>query len=287
MKNNPYGSIEEFLQANARLFETLGQKGANTRQILKLYNGKAPGGDNLIVLHGLWAHEKALAAGLSIHSFLICPSLVKWDKAAAISARFVTMAERSYIISERTFARITEYGNPDGILSLARLPMRKPEDLTPEDNSVIFVLDGLVKPGNVGVILRSCDGAGVNAVMICHLRTRVTHPNAIKASMGAAFTVPIVPFESAGACKSWLQENGYAIYIADPKVETRYNNLNYSGKIAVVMGNEHIGASEVWYDGSANPFSIPMNGACDSLNVSIAAAILAYEIQNKRLSNVP
>jgi len=287
MNNNSYKSVEDFLSANARQIETLSQKGADTRNVLRLYNRKTDCNDSLFVLHGLWAHEKAIAAGLSIHSFLICPSLVKWPMVAEISTRFVTMAERSYIISRRTFARITEYGDPDGILSLARLPKRKPEDLTPGDNSVIFVLDGLVKPGNVGVILRSCDGAGVSAVMTCNLRTRVTHPNAIKASMGAAFSVPIIPFENAGACKSWLQQNGYKVYIADPKVEARYSDFVYNGRTAVVMGNEHIGASNVWYDGSAIPFSIPMNGMCDSLNVSIAAGILAYEIQNKRAIHVP
>jgi len=287
MKNTVYEDVESFLTVNARQFKTLSQKGANTRDILNLCSGKTDRGDNLIVLHGLWAHEKALNAGLSIHSFLICPSLTKWRKVSEISACFAALAEHSYVISERTFARITDYGDPDGILSLARLPMHKPEDLAPDDNSVVFVLDGLVKPGNVGVILRSCDGAGVDAVMTCHLRTRVTHPNTIKASMGAAFSVPIVPFENAGACKAWLQQNEYTIYIADPKVETRYYNLSYGGKIAVVMGNEHIGVSNVWYDGSASPFLIPMNGTCDSLNVSIAAAILAYEIQNKRSSNVP
>lgn len=286
MKTNQYESVEEFLTAHIQKFEALSQKGAKTRDIIKLYNGKSDGSDKFIVLHGLWAHEKALAAGLSIHSFLICPSIVKWNLVSEISACFVGMAERSYIISERIFTRITEYGDPDGILSLALLPRRLPEDIKSENNNVVFVLDGLVKPGNLGVILRSCDGAGVDAVMTCHLRTRVTHPNSIKASMGAAFSVPIVPFENAYACKAWLQQNGYTVYIADPKVETRYSDFSFSGKVAVVMGNEHIGASNVWYDGSATPFSIPMNGTCDSLNVSIAAAILAYEIQNKRSSHV-
>jgi len=276
-------TIDDFLSAHANKLEPLGQKSEAARQIIRICNGKTDDGEDLVVLHGLWAHEKALAAGLSVHSFLICPAIVKWPGAADISARFVGMAERGYVISERTFARISDYGDPDGILSLARLPMRKPGDFPAKTNdSVVFVLDGLVKPGNVGVILRSCDGAGVDAVMTCHLRTRVTHPNAVKASMGAAFTVPIVPFAHAEACKAWLTRNGYAIYIADPKVETRYDQLSYAGKIAVVMGNEHAGASGAWYDGSAEAFAIPMRGACDSLNVSVAAAILAYEIQKKK-----
>ena len=282
-----YESAEDFIKANKGRFEVLGQRSGKASEIIKLYNGKSGGSENLAVLHGLWAHEKAIAAGLKVHSFLLCPGLAKWQSIACVSARIVEAAERCYVISGRTYARISQYDDSDGILSLARLPDYKPEDLTAGGDGVIFVMDGLVKPGNVGVILRSCDGAGVSAVFICRLRTRVTHPNAIKASMGAAFSVPVVPFEDAVACREWLVRNGYTIYVADPKVKTCYRDLPYEGKTAVVMGNEHIGASETWYEGGAVPFAIPMHGSCDSLNVSIAAAILAYEIRGRRAGSVP
>ena len=274
--------IHDFLSANADYFEPLKQKSEAARQILKLCKGAYDGSDDLIILYGLRAHENALAAGLPVHAFFICPTIAKWPAVADVSARFMRIAEHSYTVTERTFARMDGYGDPDGILSLARLPMRSPDALALGQDSIIFVLDGLTKPGNVGVILRSCDGAGVSAVMVCNLRTHVTHPNAIKASMGAAFSVPIVPFPDAQACKEWLTRNGFTIYIADPKVENRYDTLRYAGRTAVVMGNEHIGACGAWYDGSASPFAIPMNGSCDSLNVSVAASILAYEIRRKR-----
>ncbi len=282
MKDCFFTTIDEFLMDNAPRFVCVGPKNEAARQIVALCKGTAQSDANLIVLHGLWAHEKALEAGLIIHTFLVCPPLAKWAKIADVSAKFLKIARRCYTISERTFARISDYGDPDGILSLAYLPVRSPEALAFGDNSVVFVMDGLTKPGNIGVILRSCDGAGVSAVMICHLRTRVTHPNAIKASMGAAFSVPLVAFGDACACKAWLKQNGFAIYVADPHAPNRYDNLSYSGKIAIVLGNEHRGASETWYDGSASSLSIPMNGTCDSLNVSVAASILAYEIQSKR-----
>ena len=282
MKNNLFLTVDDFLSVNADQFETLGQKSETARQIIALSKGTAKNDENLVVLLGWRMHEKALAAGLSIPSFLICPSIVKWPKVGDISLRYIETAERCYIITPKTFARFSDYGDPDGILSLARLPMRKPDELMLEDDSVVFVMDGLTKPGNVGVILRSCDGAGVSAVMTCNLRTRLTHPNAVKASMGAVFSMPIAGFDNARSCREWLMGNGFTIYIADPNSENRYDRLCYPGKIAVVLGNEHIGASRVWYDGSAHPFSIPMCGACDSLNVSVAAAILAYEIRSRK-----
>jgi len=280
---NKYENINDFLSACASDFVTAGQKSETARRLVKSYKNAASSRENFVVLHGLWAHEKAFAAHMTVQSFLLCPQIAKWPEIAEITRKFMKIAENRYIINKRTFSRITDYGDPDGILSLARLKFRGANDFNQKNGNVVFVLDGLVKPGNIGVIIRACDGAGVGAILVCGLRTSVTHPNAIKASMGAAFTVPIIRFDGAAACKKWLMENGYQIYVADPAAETRYDKPDYSGKIAVVMGNEHIGADRVWYDGSSKPFFIPMSGTCDSLNVSVAAAILAYEIQRKRL----
>jgi TrmH family RNA methyltransferase len=276
-------TIESFMEAHGDRFNPLGQKNETARRIHRLYGGK----DEYIVLHGIWAHEKAHAAGLEVHSFLLCPTLVKWPKAAEMAEAFVHKAKECYTISERTFARITDYGDPDGILSLVTLPERTPESYISKPDDTVFVLDGLVKPGNVGVILRSCDGAGIDAVFTCNLRTRVTHPGAVKASMGAVFSLPIVPFGGAEECKDWLVRNGYTIYIADPKVDTPYNGFDFKGKTAVVMGNEHIGAKKIWYSGFAKAFAIPMKGTCDSLNVSVAASVLAYEVLGKKGKTVP
>lgn len=282
MKSVPSSGMVNFLQEHANRLLSIGSRSEAAKQIIAMSKQAPTDEARLFVLHGLWAHEKALAAGLKIHSFLMCPDLLKWPEVASVSTEFMIRAERCYIISEKTYARISAYDDPDGILSLAHLPEHKPSNLSLDDEGVVFVLDGLTKPGNIGVIIRSCDGAGISAILTCHLRTRVTHPNAIKASMGAAFSLPIVDFDDAHACKTWLLQNGFTIYIADPNAAPRYNHLPYRGKIALVLGNEHRGASHTWYDGSAKPLSIPMNGMCDSLNVSVAASIMAYEIQSKK-----
>ncbi len=275
-------TIEHFLLTHVDKLRPLGQKSETARRLLAVCKGTQGGSEGYVVLHGLWAHEKALRARLRIHSFLLCPALARWPDVAALSEQAMRAADNCYVISERTYQRISDYGDPDGILSIARLPERRPEEVALRDDSVVFVLDGLVKPGNVGVILRSCDGAGVTAVLACHLRTRVTHPNAIKASMGAAFCVPFVVFDDAEACYAWLRRNGFTVYIADPNAGVRYDQARYPGRTAVVLGNEHRGPSDAWRDGGTQALFIPMLGTCDSLNVSVAGAILAYEIQSQK-----
>ena len=276
-----FASAERFFASAEGAFARLPAKGEETRAFFSRMNGDG-GPEGLVALHDAWAHEKALCAGLRFEAFAICPPLANWGKISDIAERCAGAAPRRYIISDKAYARVADHTDGDGILSLARLPIREPEDLALGGDAVVFVLDGLTKPGNVGVILRSCDGAGVDAVFTCNLRTRATHPNAVKSSMGAVFYLPTCSFASAEDCKGWLNRNGFTVYVADPEADNRFDSADYRGRIAVVFGNEHVGASGAWYRGGARALTIPMSGACDSLNVSVAASIIAFAIKSAR-----
>ena len=80
------------------------------------------------------------------------------------------------------------------MISICKFPLASLDDIPLKKDNIIIVLDGLEIPGNVGTILRSCDGAKIDGVFICNRRARITHPKIIKGSMGAAFTIPVVEF---------------------------------------------------------------------------------------------
>ncbi len=246
------------------------------RKLLALSGGNP---ERLCVLDGYWALEKAANAGMRIRSFLICPPLVVSDDAKALAARYMRLTDERYSVSEKTFEKLSERDAPCGMMAVAEFPAFTPDSL--RGARVLAVLDGLETPGNFGTILRTCDGAGVDGVLVVNRHVRVAHPKMIKASMGAAFTVPAVDFDSVAECRKWLSDNGFSVYLADTRAENDYYRSEYRYPAALVVGCERYGISREWYDGSENLIKIPMRGISDSLNAGVAASILLYDMTNK------
>ena len=167
------------------------------------------------------------------------------------------------------------------MFALAKLPAHDLAAFDPPNDAVLLVLDGIEIPGNVGTLLRMADGAGVDGVFLCNRKARMTHPKLIKGSQGAVLSVPFFEFESVTACRSWLAAHGFAVYLADTRAERYYFDEPFGEKTALVMGSERYGISREWYEGDYRMIAIPMEGSCDSLNVGVAATVLAYEAVRK------
>ncbi|WP_410771792.1 TrmH family RNA methyltransferase [Fontibacillus sp. BL9] len=235
---------------------------------------------------GMWSQQKLLTAGLPISAFFFCPECAYSQEAVQLAEKMIHAAGEVYLISQKVLEKLGDRDKPDGFLSIGELPMITAQELILPDNALVMVLDGLESPGNIGTILRSCDGAGVDAVLICNTKVKLTHPKLIKASMGAAFVVPVVCFATAEHCVDWLVSRGYEIYLADSSAEEGYKAARRrGGNTALVAGSERYGLSEAWHGGgeAIRKVSIPMHGICDSLNVGIAASILIYELSTTPL----
>lgn len=186
-----------------------------------------------------------------------------------------------YTVSAKTYEKISERGQPDGLLALAQLPRHELSDFHPKNDAVLLILDGVEIPGNIGTMLRMADGAGVDGVFLCNRKARLTHPKLIKGSQGAILSVPFFEFETVAACREWLDKNKFTVYLADTRAKLFYYDEPFGKKTALVMGSERYGISREWYDGTYQMIAIPMEGSCDSLNVGVAATVLAYEAVKK------
>ncbi|WP_194434085.1 TrmH family RNA methyltransferase [Paenibacillus segetis] len=246
--------------------------------IKSLLNNAIPTTDRRFVTEGIWAHQKLQMTDIPIEYCLFCLEMIYSNEAVELVEEFMNRTEHIYIIAPKIFQKLSDRDDPDGFMSVGILPIHDPAELVVRDDAVVVVLDGLESPGNIGTILRSCDGAGVDAVMICNPRARYNNPKMIKASMGAVFTVPIVQFEQPLQCINWLKGHNFRIYLADAEAKSCYEGNDYSGNTAIVLGSERYGISREWYNHSVQTLTIPMLGSCDSLNVGVAASILAYEI---------
>ncbi len=229
--------------------------------------------DGLILVEGHDELTLALACGFTPQTLLTAPEL------ASRSLAFPNA--ETLTVSRAVFEKISYRDNPDGWLGVFPLPSRTLNDLQLPENPLVIVAESVEKPGNLGAILRTADAAGVDAVLVCDPRVDVWNPNVIRASRGAVFAVPTVEVKSPEAL-AWLRSKKMRILAATPSAETLHTAVDMSGPLAIAVGTEDEGLTEFWMQNADMKVKISMSGKVNSLNVSIAAALMTYEAVRQR-----
>ena len=262
-------------------FQAIGEQNPKIKQIRGILSNSKPNPQKLFAAEGIWMLGMCEKFGTPIDSLFLCPEHIRTAEAARLAQNIAARTAQRYTVSAKTFEKISERGQPDGLFALAQLPKHDIEAFSPANDAVLLVLDGVEIPGNVGTMMRMADGAGVDAVFLCNRKARLTHPKLIKGSQGAVLSVPFFEFDSVQGCRAWLDSHGFTVYLADTRAKLYYYDEPFGKKTALVMGSERYGISREWYDGSYEMIAIPMCGSCDSLNVGVAATVLAYEAVKK------
>jgi TrmH family RNA methyltransferase len=184
-------------------------------------------------------------------------------------------------VSDKVMEKLAYGERHEGIIALAETSYYSLKDLRLSANPLVVVLESLEKPGNLGAILRTCDGAGVEAVLVCDPKTDVYNPNVIRSSTGVVFKIPVV-CATPEEIFSFLKAKKIKICASTPSAPKTYTQVSFKGAWALVLGNEDQGLSDYWLVTADMTVKIPMNGLADSLNVSISAAIILYEALRQR-----
>lgn len=263
------------------LFRPIGEQNPKIKQVRAITSNTKPNPHKLFIAEGIWILSLCEKFHTPIDTLILCPEHIRTPEATALAEKIAARAGECYSVSAKTYEKISERDRPDGLLALAQLPAHDLKDFHPANDAVLLILDGVEIPGNVGTMLRMADGAGVDGIFFCNRKTRMTHPKLIKGSQGAILSVPFFEFESVDECRTWLKKNGFTVYLADTRAELFYYDEPFGSKTALVMGSERYGISREWYDGTYKMIAIPMEGSCDSLNVGVAATVLAYEAVKK------
>lgn len=258
-----------------------GKNAAVIKKIAAIQNNTKSNPEKLVAVEGIWASGQLLKFNVRIQAVILSLEDITTQDAFKIAESLMQVAEEIHLVSHSTFQKLAEVGTSAGIFVLAHFPQTQLTALIPKKHEVIVVLDGLEIPGNIGTIIRSCDGTNTDAVIICNRKTRLTHPKIVRSSQGSCFNVPIVE-EEASSVIQWLVHNKYKIILTDTDAESYYYAERYSGRVAIVMGSERYGISKEWYGIGATAVKIPMYGDCDSLNVGIAATLILYEAAIQR-----
>lgn len=215
----------------------------------------------------------ALSSGLKPQSLLTAPELV--SRSIDISQADVTTVTRA------VFEKISYRDNPDGWLGIFPIPQTTLEDLKLSASPLVIVAESVEKPGNLGAILRTADAAHVDALLVCDPRVDLWNPNVVRASRGAVFTVPTVEVDSQTAL-AWLKSKGMRVLAATPSAEVLYTDIDLKESVAIAVGTEDEGLTDFWMQNADLKVRIPMMGEVNSLNVSIATALITYEVVRQR-----
>ena len=249
-------TIEQVLAAHE--FFAIGEQNPKIKQIKGVLSNTKPNPNKLFVAEGIWLLSLCEKFHTPIESLILCPEYIHTSQAASLADSLALRAGTRFTVSAKTYDKISERGQPDGLMALAQLPSHDLASFHPADDAVLLVLDGVEIPGNIGTMLRMADGAGIDGVFLCNRKARLTHPKLIKGSQGAVLSVPLFEFESVAACRSWLDQNGFTVYLADTRADLFYYDEPFGKKTALVMGSERYGISREWYDTACQMIALPM-----------------------------
>jgi RNA methyltransferase, TrmH family len=230
------------------------------KEVLRLRKARERRRRGLFLAEGRREVERARAAGLTIVTTYFAPELLAWDEGVEVSARVL--------------AKMAYRADPEGVLAVVEAPARA----VPAEPTLVLVAVGIEKPGNLGAMARTADAAGADALLVADAQADPWNPNAIRASTGAVFTLPIVEARAGDVEALPLKKVAAVLGAA-----TSHTDVDYTGPTAFLIGAEDAGLGTEWRALADVQVEIPMKGtAADSLNASAAAAVLLFEAVRQR-----
>jgi RNA methyltransferase, TrmH family len=240
----------------------------------------------LTLIDGAREVRRALEAGAEVTEAFVCEPLLAGPDARAALDRLAEASVPVNATNERVFAKIAFGERAEGLVAVARIPSLDLDRLALPADPLVLILEAVEKPGNLGAVLRSADGAGVDAVIAASPRTDLFNPNAIRASAGTIFSVPVAAADTSTVL-AWLRERHVRVIATRVGAAMSYTETDLTGPVAIALGAETDGLTEAWSGSGIEAVSLPMLGVADSLNVSVTAAILVYEARRQRGSAHP
>ena len=237
---------------------------------------------SLFIIEGKREIKLALKGGYKINTLLFCSDIISEND---VSNFLNTDVNNLIEISIEVYKKIAYRTSTEGIIAISESKDLALSNLKLKDhNQLILVAEAPEKPGNIGAILRTADAANVDAVIIANPKTDLYNPNIIRSSVGCVFTNTIALGNTSEIIK-FLKNKNISIYSAILQESEAYYTCNFKESTAIVVGTESTGLSSQWRDESKKNIHIPMQGEIDSMNVSVAAGILLFEVKKQRNFN--
>lgn len=232
----------------------------------------------LFIIEGEREISLAVKGGYEIEALLYCKEIFSEDVLMHLISQPVDRIE----ITMKIYKKLTYRETTEGIIALAKSREHTLGKIQfTRKNPLILVAEAPEKPGNIGALLRTADAANLDAVLIANPKTDLYNPNIIRSSVGCVFTNQIATGSTEEIIR-FLKEKNMVIYGAALQASADYTDADYTKATAIVVGTEADGLSDMWLQNTNKNIIIPMEGEIDSMNVSVAAAILIFEAKRQR-----
>ena len=233
---------------------------------------------------GIRSVGQALEAGAPIAEVIYSAGVFRLPGGGELMDRVFKAGLRTVEISESLFKHISDTENPQTVMAVIDIKERTMGDLPESQDLLLVIADAIQDPGNLGTIIRTADAAGAKAVILLKGTADPYSPKVVRSTMGALFSIPVITQDDAAELFDRLRERGVRLIAASPEGGIAYWDADFSGSIAIIIGNEAKGISETVRECSDLCVALPMYGRAESLNAAVACGILLYKALEQRLT---
>lgn len=250
------------------------------KSIRKLESKKYRDSTGTYFIEGLRSVGEAIQTGAPIQSLVIAPNLLISAFGQSLLKHPGVDKIKRIEVSEEVYAKIAHKDGPQGIGAVVEQKWQSLKTLTPAESDLWVALDQIADPGNLGTIMRTAEAVGCRGVILLGASTDPHDPTAVKASMGAIFSLDLVKADW-GSFTDWLGENRMTLIGTSDRAATDYQTVSYQPPLVLLMGSERQGLPDDMIRACDRLVSISMVGRTDSLNLAVATGVVLFEIFNQ------
>ncbi len=268
-----------YIRTFAKMKQISSTQNAYIKELLKLQEkSRERKKKGLFLVEGQREISLVLKGGYEIDTVLFVPELFSEENLTEIKNQTANCIE----ITKEVYQKLAYRDTTEGIIAVVKTKNFEVETIEFSTTTpLVLVMEGIEKPGNIGAMLRTADAANVDAVFIANPKSDIFNPNIIRSSVGCVFTNQI-GIGTSEEIIAFLQKHNINIYSATLQNSNEYHKNDYTKATALVVGTEATGLTQIWRDEATQNINIPMQGEIDSMNVSVASAILTFEAKRQR-----
>lgn len=233
------------------------------------------------ILEGFRAVEEVLDAGGAVEVLMFSPSA----KSTAYGGKLLRVAGKAGItvveVAESIMNELSDTETPQGVLAVVRRPQVSLEDIISRSPSLLVLVDGVQDPGNLGTIIRTSAGAGVQGVILMPGTVDLFNPKTLRSTMGNVLKLPVFMAGRRDDVLNKLKGAGLKFIVGEPEAQKVVFEVDFTGPVLITVGSEGHGVQEDILKLAEDRVHIPLTGV-DSLNVAVATGIMLYEVIRQR-----
>jgi len=253
------------------------------KQIYRLKTEKGREKEEKFLIEGLHLCQEAYSSGWDVQLVLFSSEFGESAAEEKLIQQFSKKGTEIFRTKKKEIEKLTDTETPQGIMAVVQKEKFTLNKDFLKKASLLLGLDNIRDPGNLGTMIRTADAAGADGVLLSKGCVELYNPKVIRSTMGSIFHLPMIENLDLPEVIPDLKEAGFKIIVSEVHEGKDYTEVNYPEKTCLIIGSEVSGISKEISNLADERIKIPILGKAESLNASVAAGVLLYEIvRNKR-----